>query len=62
MTRKDYIALAKAINAVINYQPRTTADLALTADLVYAIGWVLQKDNPNFDKQRFTDACMGVSV
>lgn len=62
MTRKDYVALAKAINAVINYQPRTDSELKLIDDLVYGVAFALKADNANFDRQRFTDACVGVKV
>ena len=62
MTRKDYVKIAEAINAVLNMQPRTTEELSITADIVYVIGSVLKNDNANFDKQRFTDACLGVKV
>ena len=62
MTRKDYIKLASAINAVINYQPRVEQELKVIDDLIYAIAFVLKADNDNFDRARFANACKGVKV
>lgn len=62
MSRKDYIKLATMINAILNMTPRTRAELSITADLVYGIGTVLQQDNPKFDKQRFSNACLAINL
>ena len=63
MTRKDYIALAKALmNArldVLNKEPAESHN-----DLYDGIGYatdhivdVLARDNPRFDRARFLAAC-----
>lgn len=54
MTKKDYIALARTLAKV---RPQNaTRKRQWTAD-VRAIASVLQTDNPQFDGDRFEDAC-----
>lgn len=61
MTRKDYVALAKAINAVrkVDLKPGFSNSLDFQAGvnvLTGAIAQVLKNDNPRFDVERFYKA------
>lgn len=61
MTRKDYVALAAAINTVrkIDLKPGYTNSLDFQAGvnlLTGAIAQVLLNDNPRFDVDRFYKA------
>lgn len=61
MTRKDYVAIAKAISAVREYS-YLKGELNFQAALdqvTGAISQVLQEDNPRFDRDRFVTATMG---
>ena len=49
MTKKDYIALARAIS--------TFNDPLVRAQACAVVGMVLQVDNPAFDMKRFAPAC-----
>lgn len=49
MTKKDYIALARAISSMTTMRERVTACAVVTQ--------VLQRDNPAFDVVRFVQAC-----
>lgn len=62
MTRKDYIAISKAINETLNAEPRTSDQLSITADLVFALATALKADNAFFDRQRFLDACLTLKL
>ena len=55
MTRKDYIAIAGAINKASERYGEPAAKMVLD-DVVNEIAEVLAADNPNFDKDRFVDA------
>lgn len=46
MNRKDYLAIA---NALLNTKANRETCVAITE--------VYQRDNPNFDQQRFLQAC-----
>ena len=53
MTRKDYAALARVVQAMHEVAPYNT--------LAYLIGTLseeLKADNPRFDHDRFWDACL----
>lgn len=52
MTRKDYIQLAKDIAIDLKQPPEKQAN-AIMDSLCAA----LKRDKPNFDKQRFIEAC-----
>ena len=55
MTRKDYIAIAKALNVTLTArQPNLTF-----FDAVYTLCEVMQRDNPRFDRERFLAAVKG---
>ena len=55
MTRKDYVAIAEAINWSWSTQPLTSRPgIAHSAG---AIAAVLLVDNARFDPKRFHDAC-----
>ena len=60
MTRKDYVALAEALQRV---QPITSSSFARPRSTWYrcvdSIADVLETDNPRFDRERFVKACQG---
>jgi hypothetical protein len=53
MTRKDYVALAQALQG----QNDTTTDPHQHVRVCLAIAKALEQDNPNFDRVRFLNAC-----
>lgn len=56
MTRKDYVAIASALNTQVKRarsRPLTGFDVL---DLVGEISDIMQRDNPNFDADRFMAA------
>lgn len=56
MTRKDYVAIAKAIASVRD--PNDNLDEVVTASLIAEkIANVCAADNPRFDRERFIAAC-----
>ena len=60
MTRKHFVAIAKALNVgrVPRGQTYTAADVDLMQDeTARAIAYVLATDNPRFDRERFLKAC-----
>ena len=60
MTRKDYVAIAKAISAVREYS-YLKGDLNFQAGIdqvTGAISEVLRQDNPRFDRERFITATL----
>lgn len=52
MTRRDYIATAKALNEMIDYMHP-----AAFATLVKKFEAIMQADNPRFSKEIFEEAC-----
>ena len=61
MTRKDYIATASILN---NYLKRNNSEshpqlVAEFDELVQDFIYYFAKDNPNFDSDKFWDACFG---
>ena len=63
MTRKDYVALAKAVRLVDN-DARNANDAKARetiAAVVEELGHALKADNGRFDRERFAAAC-GVKV
>ena len=56
MSRKDYVAIARAIAAerrhIVDPVHRDAID-----HMIHAIANVLQNDNPRFNRTRFLDAC-----
>jgi hypothetical protein len=61
MTKKDYIAIAGAINQS-NYVPKADTGYAEgTANACYTIAhklaYIMERDNPRFDRARFLAAC-----
>lgn len=66
MTRKDYIALANAINKarariVTDNAGKVEAMLFGSRLTTWEIANVLQEDNPAFDRQKFLDVCNKVT-
>ena len=65
MTKKDYQIIAKAIKQInedIHYSKNTKIDselvTAILDHLVHeALGQALRNDNPNFNFERFREAC-----
>lgn len=61
MTRKDYVALAEALNTAYE-QASTRPDWGWERTWeasVYAVADTLEQDNPRFDRERFVKACQG---
>lgn len=64
MTKKDYIAIAKVVK-----ETRTSTQIVGRAETIsntcneiaHGLAVVMQKDNPNFDRNRFLIAC-GVTI
>lgn len=59
MSRKDYVALAKALNGALEAARSTGEHLAIAGvyESINRISNVLSEDNPRFDPWRFTAAC-----
>ena len=55
MTRKDYVAIAAALNAVND--PADGNWAAAVSAVAEAIADTMAADNPRFDRKRFLDAC-----
>ena len=55
MTKKDYIAIAKAIKTAYS-RPGIESALQFQNALLAELSIVFAKDNPNFNAQRFYDA------
>lgn len=55
MTRKDYVALAKAISAVRKNSDAVDFQAGVN-QVTGAIAQVLAQDNPRFDRERFYKA------
>ena len=58
MTRKDYVALAGALNRTLSYAHERENDEAAIGveNAACAVGDVLATDNPRFDRDRWADA------
>ena len=57
MTRKDYIRIASIIRSNKLYTNSSTRKILKYDNLVEDFVIMLKKDNNNFDKERFIDAC-----
>jgi len=60
MTRKDYVSIAKVLNDYLkeyNSESRPSFVDEVDVSLVSPFITMLIKDNPNFDRDRFWDAC-----
>ena len=60
MTRKHYVAIAKAISNVRKEWGQDALDTKtrhMVEEIEDALAQVFKADNANFDKQRFLDAC-----
>ena len=59
MTRKDYIALAKALRMARIEALKTESDWAVAGvdESIHRISTVLAEDNDRFDPMRFLAAC-----
>ena len=61
MTRKDLVAIAKAIATEVNKPSETISEMAdrkiVCHNVASNIADVAQKSNPNFDRGRFMKAC-----
>ena len=54
MTRKDYVKFAELISVVSD-----TKTMAIDGGtLVVKLAHLFEEDNPNFDRNKFFDACM----
>ena len=53
MTRRDYIAIAAAIQGADKYDDGE----AISASIIERIADVMAQDNPRFDRARFLKAC-----
>lgn len=65
MTRKDYIALARAISGVTAQLSTVTHEAEsyrVMFDLVDSLAMTLKADNANFDVDKFKTACWTVKV
>ena len=63
MTRKDYKAMAAAIEITWNTgKPIDDWHTQTHAEMVDAIARVLKRGNPRFDRRKFLDACGCVEV
>jgi len=59
MTRKDYVAIAKIINGYFGSADQHDGLTANVHDfLIDPFIDLLANDNPNFDKERFWEACV----
>jgi hypothetical protein len=61
MTRKDYIAIARALNGAYPIPENNTPDSAWR-NCIEAVARVLAEDNPRFDHARFKEAAYGVET
>lgn len=63
MTRKDYVAIAQELSAIM---PSPAVDGQEKYDVWYscchAVAQVFGDDNPRFDYKRFYDACHALTV
>lgn len=61
MSRKDYVRIAALVRDLGDTlsDPTQATDIAMR-DFIGELANMLKEDNPNFDKQRFYEAC-GVS-
>ena len=59
LTRKDYEALSKMVsNELIgNCGTIYKSEIAGPEPFIYALADYLERDNPNFNRDRFMDAC-----
>jgi len=60
VTRKDYVALAEALESALPKHRLHDLPKDVWLDCMEAIAGKLAADNPRFDVQRFFDACHGV--
>lgn len=54
MTRKHYVAIARAFESMLPVSDEVLMDLRILAN---RIAFVAEQDNPRFDRQRFLAAC-----
>jgi len=60
MSKKHYEAFAKALNGVVTERVwRDLKEKAAIGHCIIAVANVLHSDNPNFDRARFFNACIG---
>ena len=57
MSKKHYILLASILRNHVAVEQLAGSDLSREKDLIYRISNIMQKDNKNFDKVRFREAC-----
>lgn len=61
MTRKDYVAIAKAISDGQFIDLRTNGEVAVSvltrAKIARQLADAMSRDNPRFDRDRFLAAC-----
>ena len=55
MTNEDYEKISSAIKG-----STTTTKKLSKKDLVWKLCYIFKKDNPNFNAERFRDACMEI--
>ena len=56
MTRKDYVAIARALNEQVSFVTTENARYVLAAVMQHTAD-VFAADNPRFDRDRFMAAC-----
>ena len=59
MTRKDYVAIAKVISSVPSDTP---AEDETRAAIAHGLADYMEYDNPNFNRNKFIEACSRVEV
>lgn len=62
MTKKDYIAIARAFNArfdMAQHIQGTANRVTHYEEIATSLADVFAVDNPRFDRQRFLNACRG---
>ena len=59
MTRKDYVAIAKVISSTPS---DTLYEDMIRADIAHRLADYMEQDNPNFNRNKFIEACSRVEV
>ena len=60
MTKKDYVLISDTLRAhFAARKPKTSAGEEIAQEVSLAVGLALEKENSQFDLQRFLAACEG---
>lgn len=57
MTRKDYVAIAKAIDEVLRTCEAESAECSAVVYVATLVADVMQSDNARFNREQFLKAC-----